>query len=115
MNTSVEVKAEQGLVVIEMLEGHGGNKYQVHAEGCLDIARFIARGFEICYKGNSYVEFAMEAFSDLAGDYLTDADNIKVWNKAVINEADSYSPIKACCKKQIAAEVAPLKNVEVNI
>ena len=116
MNTSTEIKAEQGnLVIIEKRGNGGGNAYQAHAEGCADIERFLKNGFEVVYTGKSYIEFAVENFSDLASDYLSDADAEIVWNAAVVREFAYYSPIKACIKTQIKAEIAPLKNVEVNI
>jgi hypothetical protein len=116
MNTSTEVKAEQGnLVIIEKM-GHGfSNQYQAHAEGCGDIERFVSRGFEVVYTGKSYIDFAMENFSDLASDYLSDTDADIVWNAAVVREFAYYTPIKACCKTQVNAETAHLKKVEVNI
>jgi len=116
MNTSTEVKAEQGNLVIIEKQGNGfSNQYQAHAEGCADIERFLKRGFEVVYTGKSYIEYAMENFSDLASDYLSDANADIVWNAAVVREFAYYAPIKACSKKQINAEIAPLKNVEVNI
>jgi hypothetical protein len=116
MNTSTEVKAEQGnLVIIEKMGNGFSNQYQAHAEGCGDIERFLTRGFEVVYTGKSYIEFAMDNFSDLASDYLGDDDADIVWNAAVVREFAYYTPIKACCKTQVKAETAHLKNVEVNI
>jgi hypothetical protein len=114
MNTSTEVKAEQGnLVILEKYGVTGQISYQAHAEGCADIARSITKGYEIAYEGKSFIECAFIYFSDIASDFLTDNDPKEVWNAAVVREFKTYSPVKACCKTQVNAEIAPLKNVEV--
>lgn len=103
------------LVVIEKETDGAGITFQVHAADCLDVVLKVNKNWGIAYEGSSYIEYAKQTFTDMASDYLTSADADEVWTKAVINEANYYNPVKACCKTQVNAEIAPFKKVVVNI
>ena len=114
---AVEVKAEVNNLVVIYKEGHGvGSEYHVHAEGCGDIARFLARPRWTTFGTyTNYTDFTRDNFSDLASDYVAKNADENYWTKATLNEASYYVEIKQCCKKLVAEQVAPYAAIEVTI
>ncbi len=92
------------------------NDRQIHKNGCGDIAKYANRkDWSITWSGESYIDYVMDNYSDLASDYLTEKDPKEKWIKASLNEAGYYDSVKSCCKSIVDSQVKPYKKIEVKI
>jgi hypothetical protein len=90
------------------------NDRQIHLEGCGDIQKYASKkGWSITWTGESYIDYAVENYSDLASDYLSEDDSKEIWTKAALNEAGYYDSIKTCCKAIVDTQTKPYAGIEV--